>query len=106
VPGIDLTTVTADVGAARRALHDQAVDVVVVAPPDLEANFEAGKQSTIRVEYNVVSPVKANYAYLLAQQLAQLEAAEGTCRAGAGGGWGGRGGGGRGGGGHRIWRLT
>src|SRR5450759_4897774 len=56
--------------SARQALRNQAVDVVIVAPSDLEANFEAGRQSTIRVEYDIVSPVKANYALVLAQQLA------------------------------------
>ncbi len=70
MPGVDLVGVQADVGSARQALRDQAVDVVIVAPSDLQANFEAGRQSTILVEYNIVSPVKANYALVLAQQLA------------------------------------
>jgi ABC-2 type transport system permease protein len=70
MPGVDLVSVQADVESARQALRDQAVDVVIVAPSDLQANFEAGRQSTILVEYNIVSPVKANYALVLAQQLA------------------------------------
>ena len=70
MPGVDLVGVQTDVESARQALRNQAVDVVIVAPSDLEANFEAGRQSTIRVEYDIVSPVKANYALVLAQQLA------------------------------------
>ena len=69
MPGVELAGVQTDVESARQALRDQAVDVVIFAPPDLQANFEAGRQSTIRVEYDIVSPVKANYALVLAQQL-------------------------------------
>ena len=69
IPGVELAGVQTDVESARQALRDQAVDVVIFAPPDLQANFEAGRQSTIRVEYDIVSPVKANYALVLAQQL-------------------------------------
>ena len=68
-PGITLVGIQTDVESARQALRDQAVDVVIVAPTDLQANFDAGRQSTIRVEYDIVSPVKANYALILAQQL-------------------------------------
>ncbi len=68
-PGITLVGVQTDVETARLALREQTVDVVIIAPTDLEANFTAGRQSTIRVEYDIVSPVKANYALILAQQL-------------------------------------
>ncbi len=69
MPGVELAGVQTDVESARQALRDQAVDVVIFAPSDLEANFKAGRQSTIRVEYDIVSPLKANYALVLAQQL-------------------------------------
>jgi len=69
-PGARLTSVSTNAAAAEQALRDETVDVVVFVPADLLATFAAGRQSTIRVEYNLISPAKANYALLLAQQLA------------------------------------
>ncbi|MGH2466037.1 MAG: ABC transporter permease [Candidatus Limnocylindrales bacterium] len=69
-PGARLTSVGTNPAAAEQALRDETVDVVVYVPADLLATFAAGRQSTIRVEYNLISPAKANYALLLAQQLA------------------------------------
>jgi len=45
------------------------VDLVIVAPENLAANFRAGKQSTIRVEYNIVDPIAASYAGFISRQL-------------------------------------
>jgi ABC-2 type transport system permease protein len=69
-PGSDLVRVVTDPQTARQALRDQAIDVAIFIPPDLVANFRAGHQSTILVEYDLVSPAKATYANVLAQQLA------------------------------------
>jgi ABC-2 type transport system permease protein len=69
-PGTDLVAVAVDPITARQALHDRAIDVVIYVPADLMANFKAGHHSTIRVEYDLLSPTKANYASVLADQLA------------------------------------
>jgi ABC-2 type transport system permease protein len=42
---------------------------VVIAPPDLEQQFRAGKRAQVKVEYNTVDPVEANYAGFLAERL-------------------------------------
>ena len=89
-PGITLAGIAADDETARQALRARAVDVVIVAPTDLEARFKAGQQSTIRVEYDIVNPIRADYALILAQQLAngvnqqliERAAATGTSEAG------------------------
>ncbi|MGZ6269679.1 MAG: ABC transporter permease, partial [Candidatus Limnocylindrales bacterium] len=69
VPGAELVDVVTDASVAHQALEDRRIDVVILVPADLLANFEAGKQSTIRVEYDLISPAKAAYANLLAGQL-------------------------------------
>jgi ABC-2 type transport system permease protein len=69
-PGSDLVAVVVDPAVARQALRDEAIDVVIFVPADLMANFKAGHHSTIRVEYDLVSPTKATYASVLADQLA------------------------------------
>jgi ABC-2 type transport system permease protein len=70
VPGAELLQVVTDENAARQALRDGTIDVAIFAPADVVADFKAGRQSTIRVEYDLVSPAKANYADVLARQLA------------------------------------
>src|SRR4029077_7626544 len=47
--GMHIAAVTQDRPAAEAQLRSGVVDVVVVAPDDAQANFEAGKQSTIEV---------------------------------------------------------
>ncbi len=69
VPGADLVDVVTDAATARAALKDGRVDVVILVPPNVVANFEAGKQTTIQVEYDLISPAKAAYADVLARQL-------------------------------------
>jgi ABC-2 type transport system permease protein len=70
VPGAELLQVVTDENAARQALRDGTIDVAIFAPTNVVADFKAGRQSTIRVEYDLVSPAKANYADVLARQLA------------------------------------
>ena len=53
-----------------RAWPSGTTDVVVVAPPDAEAQFRAGKQSVIEVVVDTVDPLRANYAGFLAANLA------------------------------------
>ena len=67
--GLEVTEVTTDQVAAEQKLHDRTVDVVLVAPADVEQNFRAGEQSTIEVMVNVVDPVDQNYTTFLARAL-------------------------------------
>lgn len=69
VPGADLVDVVTDAATARAALKDHRIDVVILVPANVVANFEAGKQTTIKVEYDLISPAKAAYADVLARQL-------------------------------------
>ena len=64
-----IAAVTQDRPAAEAQLRSGVVDVVVVAPDDAQANFEAGKQSTIEVLINATDPVEVNYAGFLASLL-------------------------------------
>jgi ABC-2 type transport system permease protein len=68
--GMHIQAVTDDADAARNGLAAGTTDVVVVAPPDAEAQFRAGKQSVIGVLVNTVDPIRANYAGFLANNLA------------------------------------
>jgi ABC-2 type transport system permease protein len=68
--GLHIQAVTTDQAAAEAALASGSADVVVVAPPDAEAQFRAGKQSIIGVQINTVDPIRANYAGFLAANLA------------------------------------
>jgi ABC-2 type transport system permease protein len=67
--GLHIAAVTQDRAAAEARLHAGAVDVVMVAPDDPEAQFRAGQQSTIEVVIDAVDPVAENYAGFLASGL-------------------------------------
>jgi ABC-2 type transport system permease protein len=67
--GLEVTEVTTDEAAATQRLRDGTIDVVLVAPDDVEERFRAGEQSTIQVQVNVIDPVDANYATFLARGL-------------------------------------
>jgi ABC-2 type transport system permease protein len=68
--GLHIQAVTEDKATAEAGLNNGSVDVVVVAPPDAEQQFRAGKQSVIGVLVNTVDPLRANYAGFLASNLA------------------------------------
>jgi ABC-2 type transport system permease protein len=68
--GMHIAAVIDTVAAAEAGLTDGSTDVIVVAPPDAEAVFRAGKQSVIEVLVNTVDPIRANYAGFLAANLA------------------------------------
>ncbi len=68
--GLHIQAVTEDRAAAEAGLATGSVDVVIVAPPDAEQQFRAGKQSIIGVLVNTVDPLRANYAGFLASNLA------------------------------------
>ncbi len=68
--GLHIQSVIADVESARAGLQNGSADVVVVAPPDAQAQFKAGKQSVIGVLINTADPIRANYAGFLAANMA------------------------------------
>lgn len=75
-PAINLTEITGDAQAARDRLMRRQLDLVVVAPADVEQRFRAGQQSVIGVEYNQIDPVRDNYARFVAdRQVAELNRA-------------------------------
>jgi len=67
--GLRITLVTSDEAAAMDQLNHQVVDVVVVAPSDLQATFEAGHRSQIQVRVNATDPVASSYDTFLARGL-------------------------------------
>ena len=67
--GLHIAAVVPDLAAAQPGLAEGRTDVIVVAPADAEARFQAGQQSTIQVIVNSVNPVQANYAGFLASNL-------------------------------------
>jgi len=67
--GLRITLVTSDEAAAMDQLNHQKVDVVVVAPGDLQATFEAGHRSQIQVRVNATDPVASSYDTFLARGL-------------------------------------
>jgi ABC-2 type transport system permease protein len=67
--GLRISSVTADEAGAMDQLRKQLVDVVVVAPIDAQANFEAGKRTPIDVRVNLTDPVEKSYAIFLTRGL-------------------------------------
>jgi ABC-2 type transport system permease protein len=67
--GLTIVGVTSDRSAAIEELRKRAVDIVVVAPTDPRARFQAGEQSTLEVIIDAVDPIQANYAGFLAAGL-------------------------------------
>ncbi|MBV9324660.1 MAG: ABC transporter permease [Chloroflexi bacterium] len=73
---ITLTQITDDVNAARQQLQDQKIDLLIIAPDNVEQNFMSGQQSSIDIEYNELDPVRDNYARFVAdRQVQQLNQA-------------------------------
>jgi ABC-2 type transport system permease protein len=69
IAGFTLRAVVPDPAPAEAMLRADQIDLVVVAPADLQTTFRAGAQAVIKVEYNTVDPVQANYASFLAERL-------------------------------------
>lgn len=67
---LHIVDIRTDPTAARDELARQAIDIIVIAPSDLEATFRAGRQSQIVVEYNQIDPTLKAYADFLVDKLA------------------------------------
>jgi ABC-2 type transport system permease protein len=73
---VHIVDISDDVEAARTRLRRQEIDLVVIAPPNVEQNFVNGQQSSIGVEYDELDPVRDNYARFVAyRQVQQLNQA-------------------------------
>jgi len=68
---VNLLDITDDQDAARVRLQRQEIDLIVIAPADVEQNFRNGQQSTVVIEYNELDPVRDNYARFVAYRQVQ-----------------------------------
>ena len=68
--GLHIAEVTMDRSTGEARLAAGTADVVIVAPEDPDARFQAGEQSIIEVLVDTVDPVAVNYAGFLAAGLA------------------------------------
>jgi ABC-2 type transport system permease protein len=68
---VRIVDITDSADAARQRLQRQEIDLIVIAPPDVEQNFLNGRQSTIGIEYNELDPVRDNYARFVAYRQVQ-----------------------------------
>ena len=68
--GLRVAEVTTDRATGVARLAAGTADVVIVAPDDADARFQAGEQSVIEVLVDTVDPVAVNYAGFLAAGLA------------------------------------
>ena len=68
-PAIRIVEVATDAEAAGRRLEGEEIDLVVVAPADMEEQFRNGQRSRILVRINEVDPVLTNYAFFLAERI-------------------------------------
>jgi ABC-2 type transport system permease protein len=70
-PSVHIVEVSDDVEAARDRLRRQQIDLLVIAPPDVEQAFMQGQQSSVGIEYNELDPVRDNYARFIAYRQVQ-----------------------------------
>ena len=74
---VRIVEISDNVDQARQRLRRQEIDLLVIAPPDVEQNFVNGQQSTIGIEYNELDPVRDNYARFVAyRQVQELNRAD------------------------------
>jgi len=67
--GLKIVDVTPDEASAMDRLNRQAVDVVLVAPADVQQRFKEGLRTPIDVRVNFTDPVRVSYATFLARGL-------------------------------------
>ena len=68
---VNLIDVSDNLDQARARLQRREIDLLVVAPPDVEQNFLTGHQSAIEIEFNELDPVRDNYARFVAYRQVQ-----------------------------------
>lgn len=68
---VHVAGITDDVESARTQLRQQQIDLVVIAPQNVQAEFMQGQQSAIGIEYNELDPVRDNYARFIAYRQVQ-----------------------------------
>jgi ABC-2 type transport system permease protein len=67
--GLRIVDVVPDETVAMEKLSRQEVDVVLVAPGDIQERFKSGERTPIAVRVNVTDPVRESYAVFLARGL-------------------------------------
>ena len=67
--GLRIDSVVNEEAGPMARLANQEVDVVLVAPDNLQQNFEQGQRSQIDVRVNLTDPVEKSYAIFLARGL-------------------------------------
>lgn len=67
--GLNVVGVTGSEADAETRLRDGSIDVVVIAPEDPQATFQAGQQSVMRVQVDTVDPIALDYANYLANAM-------------------------------------
>jgi ABC-2 type transport system permease protein len=67
--GLKIVEVVPEEAVAMGRLARQEVDVVLVAPADIQARFQGGERTPIEVRVNVTDPVRQSYAIFLARGL-------------------------------------
>jgi ABC-2 type transport system permease protein len=67
--GLQIVRVTPDEGSAMADLQAQRVDVVVVAPADIQERFKTGHRTEVSVRVNQTDPVEGSYLVFLARGL-------------------------------------
>jgi ABC-2 type transport system permease protein len=70
-PSVHIAGVSEDVDAAREQLRHQQIDLLVIAPQNVEQAFLQGQQSSVGIEYNELDPVRDNYARFIAYRQVQ-----------------------------------
>jgi ABC-2 type transport system permease protein len=68
---VKLVEITDSTDRARQRLQRQEIDLIVIAPADVEQSFLSGQQSVIAIEYNELDPVRDNYARFVAYRQVQ-----------------------------------
>ena len=68
---VKLVEITDSTDRARQRLQRQEIDLIVIAPADVEQKFLSGQQSVIAIEYNELDPVRDNYARFVAYRQVQ-----------------------------------
>jgi ABC-2 type transport system permease protein len=67
--GIKVVQVAETDSGVDQQLHDGAIDLAVIAPPDTQEKLQAGQQSVIEVRVDASDPLDGNYAVLMADQV-------------------------------------